>query len=259
MNVPLPVTTALVQVLAVQVELELGDVYQDIEEMADLCDELLNPDISIQFLIDPIKVFASAIHLHLKGPAERTNLSEKVTDCLRKAVVRLPDFHDVSIMLAQSLYVRFDVAPSNEDYKEGMAILDSILTFRGPGDVPSPCRVGALGLAAMFANARLKAYRKPEHLEHAIYRTRTLIDGTSIKDPYHAVITGHLSSLEGFRLDDTANTRDASVAPLESGKLPSFRELIASFPGPMAAEPDPVTFYELATVKALLTHIGNSG
>jgi len=48
MKFPLPVTTALVRALAVQGELELGDMDEDIEEMADLCDELLNSDISTQ-------------------------------------------------------------------------------------------------------------------------------------------------------------------------------------------------------------------
>ena len=58
-----PVATALVHALAVQVELELGDVDQDIEEMADLCDEHLNSDISIESLTNPITHFARTIYL----------------------------------------------------------------------------------------------------------------------------------------------------------------------------------------------------
>ena len=87
MNFPLPVATALVRVLAVHVELKLKDVDRDIEEMADLCDELLDSDISIQSLIGIIKAFARAINLHFEGPVERKTFSGKVTDCLRKAVV----------------------------------------------------------------------------------------------------------------------------------------------------------------------------
>jgi len=41
-------------------------------------------------------------------------------------------------MLAQSPYVRFIVAPSNGECEEGMGILETILTFHGYGDGPSP-------------------------------------------------------------------------------------------------------------------------
>ena len=45
MKFPVPVAIALVHALVMQVELEIGDVDEDIEEMAGLCDELLNSDI----------------------------------------------------------------------------------------------------------------------------------------------------------------------------------------------------------------------
>ena len=52
-----PVAATLVHVLAAQVELELGDVDEDIEEMTDLRDDLLNSDISTNSLIGPIVTF----------------------------------------------------------------------------------------------------------------------------------------------------------------------------------------------------------
>jgi len=70
-----------------------------------------------------------------------------------------------------------------------------------------------------------------------IYRTRTLLDGTSIEDPDRAEIIGHLSFFEGFRIDGTANTQDTLSIPSESAKPPSFRDLIASLPDPMAVKP----------------------
>ena len=239
MKFPVPVTTVLVHILVVQVDLKLEDMDRDIEEMADLCDELLNSDISMQFLIGPIEAFAHAIHLH-KGPDEVKILSETVTNCLRKAVVRLPDLHDVPMLLSQYLYFRFDDAHSDDDYEEGMAILDRIITFRGPGDEPSPYRQVALEIASLLASSRFLTYGKPEHLEHAIYRRRAFVDATSIEDPDHASRFYHLSQLEGLRLDGTANTRDALLVPPESGKVPSFRELIAAFPGPMPVKPAPI-------------------
>jgi len=224
MKFPFPVSTALIHALAVQVELELGDVDEDIEEMADLCDELLNSDISIQSLDHPIAAFARTIGLHFKSHFEWKNCSEKVTDCLRKAIVRLPSLHLLFMALARSLYNRFVVAPSDDYYKEGMVILDTILMFRGCGDAPSPFREEALGWAAVFADARFVAYGKPEHLEHAIYRFRTALDGTSIEGPDHAKVIGRLSSLEGLRLDGTANTQHALSIHSEFAKPPSFRD-----------------------------------
>ena len=237
MKFPVPVTTALVHSLAVQVELEIGDVDQDIEEMADLCLELLNSDLSIQSLTIPITDFASVTIVHFKDPLGWKSRSEKVMDCLRKATVRLPCLQEVSMVLALALYHRFIVAPSDDDYGEGMVILDRILTFRGSGDGPSPYRKEVLRLVAMFADVRFTSYGKPEHLEHAIYRFRTLLDGTSIEHPDRAWVTGCLSRLEGLR-HGTGNTQNSLFIPPESTKLPSFRDLIASLPEDMAVKPN---------------------
>ena len=237
MKFPLPVTTDLVRALMVQVGLELGDANQDIEEMADLCDELLNSDISTQSLTRPFTDFARAIKFHFNEPSEVEIPSEKVIDCLRMAIVRLPGLHQVSVELARSLFFRFVVAPSDDDYEEGMTIFDRILTSCGSGDGPSLIRTEALHLAAVFAVARFDAYGKPEHLEHAIYRFRTWLDGTSIEDPNRAKIIKDLADVERSRLDGTGNTRDARPIPPKSAKIPSFRDLVASLPDPMAIKP----------------------
>ena len=233
-----PVTTAaLVHALAVQVEWELGDVDQDIEEMASLCDELLNSDIPIHSLTGAIADFARALHVCFKRPSEVKTCSEKVIDCLRKAVVRLPGLHQVSMVLAGFLCIRFGAALSDDDYEEGMEILNRILTFRGSGDESSPYRRVASGFAAFFAVARFNLYGKPEHLEDAIYRFRTVLDETSIGDPVHDACTGLLSCFERLRLDDTQNTLDPLFFPSESRKLPSFRDLIDSLPDPKVVKP----------------------
>ena len=235
MKFSIPVTTLLVGALAVHVELKLGDVDEDIEEMADLCDALLKSDISIQFVIPPIADLARAINVYLKDHLDWKIRSDKVINCLKKAILRLPDLHGATLLLAKSLLDRLVVAPSDDDYKGAMAICDAILIFRGSGDEPSPYREAALRLAALLADARFDRSGKPEHLEHAIYRVRAMIDGTSIEDPNRAINISRLSYLEGLRLDGTANTL------LSLGKLPSFREFIAPFLGPMAVKPDSMT------------------
>jgi hypothetical protein len=247
MKFPIPVPTVLAQTLAVHVELNLGDVDEDIEEMADLCDELLKSDISIQFVIPPIADLARAINVHFKDHLNWKIRSDKVMDCLQKAISRLPDLHQVTMLLAISLYDRHKVAPSDGHYKMSMAILDAVLIFRGSGDEPSPCREEALHVAALLAASRFDGSGKPEHLEHAIYRTRTMLDGTSIEDTNRAIYIDCLSQLEELRLDGTASTLSSL------GKLPPCRELIVSFPGPMAVNPDPIT--HAMHLAALVQHL----
>ena len=83
MKFPIPVMAVLAQTLAVQVELNLGDVDEDIEEITDLCDELLNSDISVEFVINPIADLASAIKVNLKGHLDWKIRSDKVMNCPR--------------------------------------------------------------------------------------------------------------------------------------------------------------------------------
>jgi len=144
-------------------------------------------------------------------------------------------------VLARSLYNHFTIALSDDDYEEGMEILDRILTFCGSGDEPSPSRVGALVWAALFADDRFEAYGKPEHLEHAIYHCHTLLDGISVEDSDRAVFIALLSHLEELCLVRTANTQDVlSIFP--KSKLPLSRDLIASLPEAMPVKLNPETY-----------------
>ena len=256
MKFPIPVPTVLTQTLALHVELNLGGVDEDIEEMADLCDELFKSDIWIQFVIRPIAALARAINVYLKDHLDWNIRSDKVINCLRRAILRLPDLHEVTLLLAGSLYDRFAVARSHDGYQLSMEILDPILIFRGSGDEPSPYREDALLMAAALAEARFDASGKPEHLEHAIYRRRALVDGTSIEHPSRATFINLLSYLERLRFDGNANTHSWLYTAPKSGKLPSFRELIASFPA-MVAEPDLLTHIYTHThhLDTLLPHI----
>ena len=139
--------------MALQAEFEPGDVDQDIEEMADLCDELLDSDISTDSLTLPIETFAITVKLRgirIRAFRER-DPSEKVIGCLRRAFIRLPDLARVSIVFAKYLFVRFQITVSDDDYNEGMAVLDKVINFRGPGDTPSPYQTMALWTAVKFS------------------------------------------------------------------------------------------------------------
>ena len=234
---PFPVTSVLVYALAIQVEMELGDAVQDIEEMAGLCDELLNnqADVSLASSTEAIITFVETIAAHNEesvNPGAKF-LSEKVIECLRKANFCLPDSHGLSIVLAGSLFVRYKKTNSDDDYKEGMAILDEIVNFRGPGDMPSTHREGASVLATNFTLTQFYIDGKPEHLEQAIYRLRNSLDDTSLEGPTRLFFIEVLSMFEVFSClyfggrVDFYPLLSSFFSDSESGR-PSFRDLTAS-------------------------------
>jgi len=139
--------------LAFQAELKLGDMDQDIEEMADLCDELLDSNISTDSLTLPIMLFASTVDARDEESIGVKFPSKKVIGCLQRVIIHLPDLPLVSIVLAEYLLRRFWNTVSDNDYNEGMAILDKVIKFRGPGDMPSPYEAMALKSAVLFPSA----------------------------------------------------------------------------------------------------------
>ena len=225
-----PVAETLVRALAVKAGLEFEDEDQDIKEMAGLCDELLNSDLSSNDLTDPIMAFVGVIVAHPHGPFREKIPSDGVIGCLRKAMIRLPDLHLVSFVLAQSLYNRVLMTSSEADFEEGMTILDGVIRFRDIGDGPSQYSEDALDLAAKFSIARFNASGKPEHLEHAIYRLRALVDQTSLGNPNRPMVIRFLSFFQGLRFDDSIGGAKALVSTSDFAKRPSFCDLIASLP-----------------------------
>ncbi len=226
---PSPVPASLVIALAVRGDLVPGYVYQGIEEMADLCDELLNSDSSIELLTIPLTLFARAASAHPKGAFSKRIQSERVINCLRRVSIRLPDFHEISSAFSQCLLRRFTATPLGDDYEEGMAILNKIITFRGPGDSPSPYRRKALERAAIFADIQLQVCGKPEQLERAIYHNRVLLDEIPLDDPNRPMYIRHLSRLQRWRFNGPSVTENDHSTPSSTSasmQLPSFRDLI---------------------------------
>jgi CHAT domain-containing protein len=224
------VTSFLVRALAFQAKFELGDVDEDIEEMADLCDELLNSDISSDTLPTPIMAFAETINARVMHILGRRIPSEKVIGCLRRVIIRLPDLLRVSIVLAKCLVRRFEVTVSGDDYNEGMAILDKVINFRGPGDAPSPYQTEALRIVVQFSLFRFHMSGKPVDLEQAIYLNRTLLDRLSLEHPGRDHAARVQSHLQGLRFDGTDFTPELETSTFKSGRPPFFRDLTASLP-----------------------------
>jgi len=227
------VTMSLVRAMANQVELELGDADQEIEEMTDLCDELINSDVPGESLTRPILSLMNALRSHVGALNERIP-SEKLMNCLRMATVQLPDFHFPFLMLAQLYLRRLQMTFSEDDYKEGMALLDKVMNFRDPGGRPSPDLGFASSIAAHFGMIHFHVYGKPEYLEQATYRFRAFLDEThdtlEHRRPWFIRMYSGLQQWRSYHTSAKANTQDAWYSTPGSIKPTSFRDLIASLP-----------------------------
>jgi len=212
-------------------DLGLGDVMRDIEEMADLCYEhLLDFDTSPAVAATAIKFMAQTVSNQLlkiewQGP------SEKVVECFREAKMRLPEVHQVSIVLARCLFRRFKVTRSDEDHEEGTRILEEVVAFCGPGERKSQYHDDALFLIASAAHARLAVQGKPETLEQAISRARTYLSTASLNHPGRPQVIKLLAGLQMVRskyFGVTRGLRDARSRAVEILGRPSFRDLSLS-------------------------------
>ena len=225
---PNRVAGLLMTALGIQVDTKLGDEWQDLEEMAVLCLELLKSDLSTALVTNFIMDLVRAVKARFKRWTEqREPFPDKLIECLREANVRLPDSYDVSMMLAWSLYARFRTAHSNDDYEEGITILDKVI--RAPGDAPTQGQKVASMFVTLFAHTRSSTNGKPECLEQAIYRTRILLGETSLEDTFHPTIVYSLALLQGYRFDDSgvARSQEASSG-VSNHPHPSFQDLAAS-------------------------------
>ena len=237
---PYEVKENFVCALALQAELELqvGDVMQDIEEMADLFLELLNSDIWTTST-RTIASFARGVQVRFRGWGNGKEPPAKVIDCLRKAKTRLPDSDQLSIALASTLFDRFHIAHSKDDYEEGTAILDKFLTSHTPGDEPGQYE-GVLQLISMFALGRLMTSWKPENMEEVIYRHRNWLSRIRLEDPIRPWVVYLLTSFQSLHFEDFGVgglQEEGSCDSAFSGQ-PSFWDLTASLESPSMTADD---------------------
>ena len=227
------VTGLLVRALRIQVDMKLGDERQDTEEMAVLCHELLKSDMSTTDLNGCIMALLGAVHAQSGRLYERQEQSDNVIGCLREANIRQLDCHEqVLLALIWCLFDRFRTTYLNDDYEEGMTILEKVITT--PEDTAKRrLREIALAFVALFARERSEMFGRPEYLEEAIYHTRASRAESSFLDSLFDG-TGGLARLEERRFDDPSvagSLQEAhlrSSADFDESDHPSFRDLTAS-------------------------------
>ena len=187
------VTTSLIQALATQVELDAGDMTQNVKEMVVLCRELLPSNMSAEFPRDAFMSFDQAAHAAFNRGLPIQMLDE-VIGCLRDAVkVCPPGLYDVWFALAMRVFTRFITTHSNDDYEEATALLERILDPNQPGGCPDSVQVLGSSLAAVLALFRSTIFENPEYSEVTFSRLRTLLNASSVDEGLRLQITDVLA------------------------------------------------------------------
>ncbi|KAH8992696.1 CHAT domain-containing protein [Lactarius akahatsu] len=158
---------------------EAGDGTENVNEMVDLCRELLDPNISADFLVAAIWSLGGAVTT-VCSPVRSVQLLNKAIECLRDAArVCTPGSHLVLYALAHTLFTRFMETHSNDDYEEATAQLERILDPNQPGECPDSAQNLALCLTSTLVFVRSTIYENPEYSEVTISRLRTLLSSFS--------------------------------------------------------------------------------
>jgi CHAT domain-containing protein len=234
-NVPSDiVTTSLIEALATQVRLNVGDGTPNIKEMVVLCRVLLTSKRSADIPVGAFQFLDQAIGVEVIRGRPIQSIDE-VIECLRDAVKVCPSgSYSVLASLALQLLTRFKETRSNDDYEESTALLESILDPNRPGECPDSIRDLALTVATLWAFARSTIFKNPEYSELSISRLRTLHSSSSVDEGLRPHITGMLAKEARDRFTryglaenlEEANSYTSQVVDLSSsGSLGKFGEL----------------------------------
>ncbi|KAI9441951.1 hypothetical protein BJY52DRAFT_1377631 [Lactarius psammicola] len=206
-DIPLQrITALLVIALALQVELEAGNVMQNIEEIAVLCHELLTSDASEGVTTHSVTVLSDVVRSKFGLWVPEQPL-DQVIECLRAARKYRPDLCEARLTLARSLGYRYCITFANHDYEEAASILDGIITSSSPGDSQNKIVAEAQLFVGALAMTRSVTHETPEYLEEAIYRTHASLDSPFVKESNR--------STSAFNLEGAAKQRCRHFGPIE--------------------------------------------
>ncbi|KAH9047540.1 hypothetical protein EDB83DRAFT_2553683, partial [Lactarius deliciosus] len=189
-NYEQPTTSSIPSSISFSRKLEDGT--RNIKEMVILCRELLTSNVSaslIQVVASTICLLSGAVNIEYSRGQHIQSIDE-VVECLRGAVkICPPGSHEVLLVLANTLYIRFIEAGSNDDYEEATALLEIILDPNQPGGCPSSLRVIASSLAVALTHARSTIFQNPQYSEATISRLRASLDSSSIAEEASSSVT----------------------------------------------------------------------
>ena len=158
------VTGMLVEALGLQVNLEVGNVMQNIREMAILSREVLNLDPPDDEATHLITLIYTVVEPNIRAGVPNQPLDELI-ECLRAARKRRPDQLRGEGLLAYaiSLGCRYSITNVDDDYDEAASIMDDILTSRYPGNSQDERAAVIRANATSFvtALAKIRSSRTP--------------------------------------------------------------------------------------------------
>ena len=215
------VSSFLVDALAYQVELEAGNIMQNIGEMAVLCRELLTLDMSDSnirtthsiILLDGA-VLSKIEEMVLDQPLDQ------IIECLRAARRHKPDLLMTRSALAWSLICRYSLTLEDDDSEEAASLLEEIITSSPPGNGRDEFIAKTQMLLITLVTVRSILHDASEYAEEAIYRALTVLGTSSVELPVRSDIVSKLelalskrSHSFGFIEGPEASSDNSSSSP----------------------------------------------
>ena len=225
------VRESLVEALALQVKLGIGDAVRHIDEMTDHCRELLAFDVPQSHLLMAARALASA-NPTIHEQSSVLEVSDKLIRCLREADRRL-DSRELAHNFAGHLLARFMATHAMDDYEEAMALFDEIVSPESDGHDPGPYPGDAAYKSALLACERARTGWNPEDIEEAIHRCRSFLRISSTDGVRRRTMAELLAQLMKFRSATTGVTEGSQDSETQSSDtevndVPSFSGLISS-------------------------------
>ena len=168
---------------------------------------------------------------------------DEVVECLREVTTRLPNWEGTSFILIWSLWLRFSGTHSHDDYDEAMSIIDRFIAdpIRDV-EMVRQC----MEFAELLAVDQFQFYGKPEHLEEAIFRIRTLLNVLSFENPRRHDITQLLAHFEEIRFNEFGVASDRpedNTEVVDRSHLAAASRMakanVVEYPSPMLDVEDP--------------------
>jgi len=211
------------------VKLGTGDAVRHIDEMTDLCRELLASDVPQSYLLRAANALVY-VNLTIREQSSKLEVSDKVIKCLREANRRL-DSRELAFNFAGHLVARFMSTRSIDDYEEAMAIFDRIISSESSGNDPGSHLDDVAFNSAFLACNRAGIHWNPEDIEEAIHRSHVFLRMSSTDDPRRHLITALLTpvmKLRSISFGVTEDSQEAQAGDTEITDVPSFSGLVAS-------------------------------
>ena len=165
----------LFHALAFNLVLTPGDMVRDLEEMVTLIPEVITANILTDHQKLAIEAFGDLVPATKMFCRKDTQqVADRAIQVLRDATVRNPDLN-ISHTLATCLAARFEITRVMNDYEEAIATADKIVSTPTLENSLTTIQRGSMMLIKALLVSRSNSFSRPEYLDDAIQRIRSLL------------------------------------------------------------------------------------